>query len=713
LESNTPGLSPQFSGLTLVFSDTSQGPSDGDIAGQMARVSSADDVCPAAKPSVVARKDWGCPDGQYSPRRAPQYAPVTHIVLHQTETPNNTYPYQDWAGWVRSVWNYHANVLRWGDVGYNYLIDPNGVIYEGRAGGDDVIGIHDTYNSGSMAIGFIGCYGNCDNHYLTTSEPSQAMLDSAAHLMAWKTSEKALDPLATAPYHGHDVPVIAGGRDVTWTSSPGDNIYNKLPYFREQVDEKNDCDPTELQACQITGIIFGQESYQVGDSIDVTVRLADHLGTPLGGAQVNAEVTREDIETQASTGFGLIDRVGEYDGEYNDTDLPGLYTFKFTAADPTNERFAACMASDSITVVGDGIVTPTMTPTATATTPTVTATATATPTETPTGTLTPTATATLPNDTPTPTATSTSTPTATPSPTATLPAGPLLQVNPSSLVLPVCSAQGTTTVEVDNVSGVQALQLDLTYDPSVVQVIDADASRDGVQVTVDSIFSGGFIAVNNVDTTNGRITFAATLLGSGVISGNQTIISIDWKPQTAGTTDLVFENTILANGSGGSVAVTNVNGVITVSDTCASAIGHLSLQGRSDYSGIVVSSNDGEQVETQADGSFAINGDLPLTFTYPGYLSGLAEGTLPIEVNQADESGAFTTNTLGTITLLAGDVNGDNIINIFDLSIIAQRYRSNDPVADLNGNGLVDLVDLVLAANNYNQQGPLISWQPE
>ena len=55
------------------------------------------------------------------------YQPVTHIIIHQTETPNNVGPYQDWAGWVRSVWNYHANVLRWGDVGYNYLVDPNTV----------------------------------------------------------------------------------------------------------------------------------------------------------------------------------------------------------------------------------------------------------------------------------------------------------------------------------------------------------------------------------------------------------------------------------------------------------------------------------------------------------------------------------------------------------------------------------------------------------
>lgn len=706
LESGIPGLSPEFSNLTLVFSDTSQGPSDGDIAGQMARVSSADDVCPAVKPGVVSRQDWGCPDGQNSPRRSPQYAPVTHIVLHQTETPNNTNPYQDWAGWVRSVWNFHANVLRWGDVGYNYLIDPNGVIYEGRAGGDDVIGIHDRFNRGSMAIGFIGCYGNCDDPRLTTAEPSQAMLDSAAHLMAWKTGQKQLDPLGSSAYHGQNVPVIAGGRDVTWTSSPGDNIYNKLPFLREETANKNDCQSNELKACQITGIVFDQASYQVGDTIDVTVRLADHLGQPLSGAQVTAEVTRSDIESQASTGFGFVDRTGEYDGSYSNTQLPGLYEFKFTAADPTNERFIACTASDSVLVVGEATNTPTATST---TTPTPTATAT-TPGDTPTATSTPTAT---PTETPTETPTATATPTNTPTPTATVPTGPILQVEPTNLVLPICSAQDTTTISVANVSNMQAVQLDLTYDPNVVQVIDADPNRDGVQVSADAIFSGGFIAANEVDTTNGRITFAATLLGSGIINGEQDIITIDWKPQAAGTTTLTLENVILANGQGQAIASTSINGAIEVSASCSSATGQLNLQGRSSHGGIVVTNATGQQTQTQTDGSFSIAGEPPLTFQYPGYLSGQAENALPVEVSQTDGSDALPTINLGTITLLAGDVNEDNIINILDLSFIAQRYRSADPVADLNGNGTVDLLDLVLAANNYNQAGPLTNWQSE
>jgi hypothetical protein len=263
LQSVTANVSPILNSVTLVFNDTSAGPTDGEIARQMTLqktgIAINQDICPA-KPYVVSRTDWGCPDGQASPRRPPVYHPVTHIIIHQTETPNHTDPYQDWAGWVRSVWNYHTNVLWWGDVGYNYLLDPNGVIYEGRAGGDEVVGIHDTHNDGSMGIGFLGCYGDCDDPRLSEADPSQVMLESAADLMAWKLGQKGIDPFSTAPYHHlPDVPVIAGGRDVTSTSSPGSRLYNQLPYLRQMAEDRiEQCltdttvfvDPAETQLCE-------------------------------------------------------------------------------------------------------------------------------------------------------------------------------------------------------------------------------------------------------------------------------------------------------------------------------------------------------------------------------------------------------------------------------------------------------------------------------
>lgn len=661
LRSSAPGLSPRLERLILAFSDTSQGPTDGEIAGQMAGVSSTANVCPVVKPPVATRTDWGCPDGQNSPRRPPIYRPVTHIIIHQAETPNTVGPYQDWAGWVRSVWNYHANILGWGDVGYNYLIDPTGVIYEGRAGGDNVVGIHDGRNLGSMAIGFLGCYGNCDDPRLTTVEPNPEMLASAVELMAWKLDHQDIDPLSTSDYNGlSDIPVIAGGRDVSWTSSPGDNLYNRLPDLRAEAADRIEC---ELPACQITGVIFDRESYNVGDTINVTVRLADQRGTPLVGAHVTAEITRQPVAVQAATGFGLIDRAGEYDGVYQNTNLPGLYEFNFTAADPTGERFLPCTASATVQVDGAEV------------TPTPTFTPTPTPTTTP--------------ETPTPT------PTNTPTPTPTVePEGAVLKVEPAQLTL--CAQASSGEVNIENVAALSALQLEVSYDPAVVQVIDADPARDGVQVQVGDAFAGGFIAQNSVDSVTGRITFAATLFGGERIDGDANIIEVDWQPQAVGVAAINLEDVILVDNFGQIIDFTPQNGTIEVIADCTAITGQVALQGRADHGGIVVTSSTGEQTQTAADGSFSIASGGALTFEFPGYLSA--------QTGQLDAAGAAG---LATVTLLAGDINGDNLINILDMAYIASKYRGVDSLADLNADGRVDILDLALAASNYQQQGPL------
>jgi len=66
---------------------------------------------------------------------------------------------------------------------------------------------------------------------------------------------------------------------------------------------------------------------------------------------------------------------------------------------------------------------------------------------------------------------------------------------------------------------------------------------------------------------------------------------------------------------------------------------------------------------------------------------------------------------LGTIKLLTGDVNADDTIDIFDISLIAQDYGSDSATSDLNVDNAVDIFDLSLAAKNYNQSGPLVDWE--
>lgn len=184
---------------------------------------------------VVSRTGWGCPEGQNASQWAPEYTTVTHFIIHHTVSENSGL---DWAAHVRSIWNYHTNSLGWGDIGYNYLIDPNGVIYEGRAGGDGSIGAHfSCMNSKTMGIALIGTF--------TSVSPTNNALNSLKNLLAWKATTLNIDPDGWG-YHNPSALTmwnISGHRDGNTssngcpggTSCPGDVLYNLLPIIRADV----------------------------------------------------------------------------------------------------------------------------------------------------------------------------------------------------------------------------------------------------------------------------------------------------------------------------------------------------------------------------------------------------------------------------------------------------------------------------------------------
>jgi hypothetical protein len=136
---------------------------------------------------IVPRSAWGCP---VYDSESPYYCdgpfweafrnPISHIVIHHTAT--NTSP-ASWAEEMRYVWTLHATirdaddtdgVQGWTDIGYNYLIDPNGTIYEGRYGGEGANGGHITsHNIGTIGIALLGDYET-----MTVSDPQYQSMKS-------------------------------------------------------------------------------------------------------------------------------------------------------------------------------------------------------------------------------------------------------------------------------------------------------------------------------------------------------------------------------------------------------------------------------------------------------------------------------------------------------------------------------------------------------
>src|SRR5262249_39819121 len=158
-------------------------------------------------PPVVTRTEWGCPDGQITTHGSLSFTTVTHLIVHHTATGNSA-ANNDWAAVVRSIWNFHVFTNGWVDIGYNYLIDPNGVIYEGRAGGDNVLGAQFSgVNGGTMGVSMIGTF--------TGITPSSKALVSLKKILAWKADQRSIDPTGTSLHAASKLNLnnVSGHRD--------------------------------------------------------------------------------------------------------------------------------------------------------------------------------------------------------------------------------------------------------------------------------------------------------------------------------------------------------------------------------------------------------------------------------------------------------------------------------------------------------------------
>jgi len=158
---------------------------------------------------------------------------IRKIVIHHTDSEirdvngDHRTDTRDYKAIVRAIYHYHTVSRGWGDIGYNYLIDPLGNVYEGRYGGDKVIGAHTLcHNHGTLGISVIG-------NYEESAVPEPALM-SLISLIAKKAKEHRLDPKGITSFRGKVVPNVIGHRDLRPTACPGKNIWNALPKIRER-----------------------------------------------------------------------------------------------------------------------------------------------------------------------------------------------------------------------------------------------------------------------------------------------------------------------------------------------------------------------------------------------------------------------------------------------------------------------------------------------
>jgi hypothetical protein len=225
---------------------------------------------------IISRKGWGADESWRHEGQdpampiawPPSYTDIEKVVVHHTVTETGG---NDPASVVRAIYYYHAVIQGWGDIGYNYLIDWLGNIYEGRAGGPGVVGGHALqYNPGTMGIGFIGDFSGV--------EPTPASLDALVRLVRHRASHLDLGGLTDFIDLG-DVPNFCGHGDLLDTECPGGLFHDLLPSLRGQLAGAPGPifypKPVLLEAPVILSFTMQPSSVAPGDLVEVRAEITN------------------------------------------------------------------------------------------------------------------------------------------------------------------------------------------------------------------------------------------------------------------------------------------------------------------------------------------------------------------------------------------------------------------------------------------------------
>ena len=264
LTSSVPSVSPTVHAVTVTYLDTAMGPTTVQAKAFMISSRSAGGV---PQPTVISRQGWGADESFLD--WDPEYEPSRRIAIHHTVTTND-YAEEEAAQWVRAIYYYHAVTLQWGDIGYNYLVDRYGNVYEGRTGGPDVVGGHVySYNYGSTGIAAIGTHGNMGGSLPASEQGISALTE----LVAWEAARTGTHPQGSWLDDEVEIPNLGGHRDYPpySTSCPGDELYAQLPALREAVWQRLETYLWKYHVEWLTTTVTLPPTVQAGQTYSVSI----------------------------------------------------------------------------------------------------------------------------------------------------------------------------------------------------------------------------------------------------------------------------------------------------------------------------------------------------------------------------------------------------------------------------------------------------------
>ena len=236
----------------------------------------------AGRPPIVPRAGWNA--DEKIRRGTTSIAPVLRLAIVHHTAGANGYTAAEAPAIVKAIQLYHVKGNGWNDIGYNFLVDRFGTVYEGRYGGIDrnVVGAHaEGFNTGSFGVSLIGEYSS-----LAVPPAAQAAISK---LIAWRLDIAHVDPASTVSFISNGnarfpagVPVflrtVSGHRDTGFTDCPGTALYNLLVGLAVKAGEFG---LPKLYYPTVTGTVPGiiRVRAQLSAVLPWTVDIADAAGT--------------------------------------------------------------------------------------------------------------------------------------------------------------------------------------------------------------------------------------------------------------------------------------------------------------------------------------------------------------------------------------------------------------------------------------------------
>ncbi|MGH3002643.1 MAG: N-acetylmuramoyl-L-alanine amidase [Gaiellaceae bacterium] len=235
----------------------------------------------AGMPAMVTRQAWHADEEIV--RAKPRFAPAIKLAIVHHTAGSNDYTRAQAAAIVRGIEVYHVKGNGWNDIGYNFLVDRFGTVYEGRGGGIDrnVIGAHaEGFNTGTVGVALVGNY--------TSATPPPAQQAALVHLLAWRLDVAHIDPLSTVVYTSGGnakfrsgklvtLRAISGHRDTGPSECPGNRAYALLPAVAKRVAATG---LPKLYSPAIVGALGGPVTFRarLSSALPWTVTVKDSLG---------------------------------------------------------------------------------------------------------------------------------------------------------------------------------------------------------------------------------------------------------------------------------------------------------------------------------------------------------------------------------------------------------------------------------------------------